>query len=316
MRNIDKKYHYLYKTTNILNNMYYYGIHSTNNLNDNYLGSGKHLTHSIRKYGKDNFKKEILEYFNTRDELALADNLLITKDMLIDKQCMNILFGGEYYNTIGMVSVKDKNGNYFKVFNDDSRYLSGELVGCTTGKANVKDKDGNFHQVDKNDIRILSGEFEHILKGKVSVKDKDGNTYQVEKTDPRYLSGELVPIAKNTVTVKDKDGNNYQVDKNDPKYLSGELTYNLKGLISVKDKDGNIFSVDKNDSRFLSGELVGRAKGLKISNETKEKLSIALKGKYNWINKDGQKKFIKKEELHNYLTLGWNKGIGSKSKKS
>ena len=74
-RNKNKKYHYLYKTTNLINNKYYYGIHSTNNLNDGYLGSGKHLRYSIRKYSKENFKREILYYFDNREELqSYIDN--------------------------------------------------------------------------------------------------------------------------------------------------------------------------------------------------------------------------------------------------
>jgi len=47
------KYHFLYKTTNLINNKYYYGMHSTYKLDDGYLGSGNRLRYSIRKYGKE-----------------------------------------------------------------------------------------------------------------------------------------------------------------------------------------------------------------------------------------------------------------------
>jgi len=286
MRNIDKKYHYLYKTTNLLNGKYYYGIHSTNNIEDNYLGSGKHIKYSIRKYGQENFKKEILEYFNTREELALAENLLITKDMLVNKQCMNIMYGGEKFNTIGMVSVKDNNGNYFKVFNDDPRYLSGELVFNLSGFINVKDKNDNILHIKNNDPRYLSGELVGITTGKVSVKDKDGNTYQVSINDTRYLSGELIACTKNTITVKDKNG---------------------------------VFSkVNIDNEKYLNGELVHMWTNKKHKEETKNKISISCKGKQKgelnsqfgtcWITKDTENKKIKKEELDNYLSLGWIKG--------
>ena len=44
--------HYIYKTTCNITNKYYIGMHSTSNLEDGYLGSGKRLRYSIRKYGK------------------------------------------------------------------------------------------------------------------------------------------------------------------------------------------------------------------------------------------------------------------------
>ena len=65
----EKKYHFIYKTTNILTKRYYYGMHSSNNLDDGYLGSGKRLRYSVRKYGKENHEREIVEFCKTRKEL-------------------------------------------------------------------------------------------------------------------------------------------------------------------------------------------------------------------------------------------------------
>jgi group I intron endonuclease len=49
----------IYKTTNLVNNKIYVGLDSKNN--PNYLGSGVKIKLAIKKYGKDKFKKEILE---------------------------------------------------------------------------------------------------------------------------------------------------------------------------------------------------------------------------------------------------------------
>jgi hypothetical protein len=88
------KHHFIYKTTCILNEQYYVGMHSTSNLDDGYLGSGKKLKRSIKKYGEENFKREILEFFESRDLLKKREAELIDDDLLNDPKCMNLQHGG------------------------------------------------------------------------------------------------------------------------------------------------------------------------------------------------------------------------------
>ena len=95
MPRIEKKYHYLYKTTNLKNGKFYVGIHSTNDLNDGYLGSGKYLRNSIYKYGEENFKREILEFFESRIKLFEREKNLVNEDLIKDPMCMNLRIGGE-----------------------------------------------------------------------------------------------------------------------------------------------------------------------------------------------------------------------------
>jgi hypothetical protein len=80
--NKDKKYHFIYKTTNLINSKFYIGMHSTSNLNDGYIGSGKRLKASIKKYGVDNFKFEILEYCNSRQLLAEREKYIVNQEMI------------------------------------------------------------------------------------------------------------------------------------------------------------------------------------------------------------------------------------------
>ena len=90
----QKKYHYIYKTTNLINGKYYIGMHSTDNLQDGYIGSGKRLWYSINKYGKENFKCEILEILPNRKILKEREKKLVNEERLKDEMCMNLQIGG------------------------------------------------------------------------------------------------------------------------------------------------------------------------------------------------------------------------------
>jgi len=87
--------HYIYKTVNIVTGRFYVGMHSTFNVNNNYLGSGKRLWYSIKKYGKENHKKEILEFCKDRVELKIREKEIVNTDMIHDKMCMNLMEGGK-----------------------------------------------------------------------------------------------------------------------------------------------------------------------------------------------------------------------------
>lgn len=194
---MKRQYNYFYKITNNINQHFYYGVHCTDDLNDGYMGSGKRLHYAYKKYGMENFNKEILKFFDTVQEAYEYEAEVVNETLVKEPNCYNIQQGGKGWNTNGQAVVKDKNGKMFLVSRDDPRYISGELTGVT--------------------------------KGKVNVKDKDGNSYLVECNDPRYLSGELIPQSKGTITVKDKYNNFYQVPIDDPRYLSGELKYSWCG---------------------------------------------------------------------------------------
>ena len=91
----QNKYHYIYKTTNVINVNYYIGMHSTDKLDDGYVGSGKRLWHSINYHGKDNFKVEILEYCKNREELSKREELIVNEQLLNEDLCMNLIVGGQ-----------------------------------------------------------------------------------------------------------------------------------------------------------------------------------------------------------------------------
>ena len=79
-----KKKHYLvYKTTCLVNGKIYIGQHQTYNPNDNYLGSGRDLKDDIQKFGRENFKREILFDFDTQKEMDDKEKELVTEEFIV-----------------------------------------------------------------------------------------------------------------------------------------------------------------------------------------------------------------------------------------
>jgi len=90
----QKKYHYIYKTVNTLSGRYYIGMHSTDDLNDGYLGSGIRLRRAINKHGKENFKREILEFCESRELLKEREIEIVNLNEIAKVGCMNLKVGG------------------------------------------------------------------------------------------------------------------------------------------------------------------------------------------------------------------------------
>jgi len=99
--------HYLiYKTTNTLNNKIYIGKHKTANKDDDYLGSGFLLKRAITKYGRHQFKKEIILECSNEDELNNAEADIVDDEFVARLDTYNIMKGGyggfSYVNDNGL----------------------------------------------------------------------------------------------------------------------------------------------------------------------------------------------------------------------
>ena len=90
-----RKFHYIYKTTCIITERFYIGMHSTDNLEDGYVGSGKRLWHSINKHGKENHVCQILEFLPDRKSLAEREKEIVNIELIGEELCMNLKLGGE-----------------------------------------------------------------------------------------------------------------------------------------------------------------------------------------------------------------------------
>ena len=348
-------YLFIYKTTHI-NGRYYIGRHQTTNLNDGYLGSGRWVR-TIND--KSALSREILQEASSFDELVKLEEEYISKHYN-DPLCMNFTTVGtgfssddrkqySYYadstfsedHTLYMhkkdirvlsenlidvgtkvVLIEDSNGDRYRVWNQNPKYLSGEFSAVVTARA-VDDPDGKLMHVSKNDPRLLNGEMAFTFTGRVTVKDSDGKTYQVSKDDPRYLSGEFVGVQRGMMSVydpldptimlsvniddprlktqelvacgagyaividpKDSSGKKLKVSVDDPRYVSGELVGMMAETVTVKDPNnpelGSI-RISIKDPRYRSGELVGVMKGFIIVKDPDDPTKPPFR-----ISKDGE----------------------------
>jgi len=104
-----KRYHYFYKITNLVNNHFYYGVHSTDDLDDGYMGSGKRLWMAYKKHGIGNFSKEILKFFSSAEEAYKHESEVVDEEMVMDGNCYNLVRGGK-----GNFLVQQHNSTSFK----------------------------------------------------------------------------------------------------------------------------------------------------------------------------------------------------------
>jgi len=133
----------VYKTTNKINQKIYIGVHATTNPNDNYLGSGIALKSSIKKYGKDKFKKEILFEYDNQEEAYLKETEIVNEDFIKENN-YNIRVGGK-----GASSGKNHH-LYGKTLSDKtkqkiSKSHSNRIVSQETKDKMSKSKSGKKH---------------------------------------------------------------------------------------------------------------------------------------------------------------------------
>lgn len=168
-------YYIIYKTTNLINNKFYYGKHSTNDLNDGYMGSGKLLKNSIKKYGKENFIKEILCFCDSEQDAYELEELVITEIEVNNPQCYNIVCGGHGF------SFGVNNPNYNKPLTIEAKL---HLSECNKGINNpMYNKVSPFKNKKHSEVTKNK-----ISKSKIGKSRKNSKTRKTQKQRESYVS--------------------------------------------------------------------------------------------------------------------------------
>lgn len=146
-----KRYGFIYKTTNNINGKIYIGQKRYDRNNDiadpapSYIGSGTKLNNAIKKYGKENFSREILCWCLNQEALDDCEKFFIkhTDSMNIEIG-YNLCEGGQAQMPKELVKLYGKdNPNYGKKWTDEMRKRSSDMAKARNIKGERNPNYGN-----------------------------------------------------------------------------------------------------------------------------------------------------------------------------
>lgn len=177
-----QKFFVVYQIINLINNNIYIGIHCTYNVSDKYMGSSKYLKKDIKELGKQNFEKIILHVFDNKEDMINKEAEIVNYGFCYRLDTYNRMIGGTNNGlTIDMVSVKDKDGKGYRVYRDDPRYISGELVANRKGNTVLSDKLKNDSEFEIKFKKQAGDNFRKAHKaGKIKYDVFKGKKHSVE----------------------------------------------------------------------------------------------------------------------------------------
>lgn len=202
--------HIVYLTTNLINGKQYVGDHSSENINDNYLGSGLLIKKAIKKYGKENFKRENLEICESKKEAFEKQEKYINKFKTNKPRGYNISpkGGHDVKNSMSKESV-EKMRNSLKGRASHRKGLSlEEEYGDRAEDIRKKLKNPKSEDHKKKMSKALKGRVPWN-KGKTDIYSEDAKRKMSEKASLR--TGEKNPFygKKHTKEAIEKMKNNF-----------------------------------------------------------------------------------------------------------
>lgn len=254
-KNISK-YHYVYITVNLKNGKKYIGDHSTYNLNDGYLGSGRPLfERAKKKYGVENFKKEILEFFDSKEEAFKAQEKYIKKYNTLTPNGYNISpTGGHYLNGSMSESTKRKIGEANKK-SLKGKKQSPKIIEKRANK--LKGRISKLKGKKRNPEAVINAANSNRGKKRTNIQRKRMSKSQQNRKPMSQEAKEKIRVSKQYKKLSD----NHR--KNISESLKGRTASN-KGIPHSQETKNKISNTEK---------------GKKTSEDTKRKMSIASKGK-------------------------------------
>lgn len=228
----------IYKTTNLLNGKIYIGKDKKNN--KNYLGSGVALKESIKKYGKNNFKKEIICFCNNIEELNEKEKYYI-----------------KFYNS------QDKNIGYNITDGGDGNSLS-----WNGPKLN------DSHKKNISDGLKKSDKFKKMWEGdehKKKLKESRTKSEKVKKIiESQEWKNKISESVKNSEKFKEAIKNPERSQKISNSMLESEILKKSRSSSEFKEKCSAWQKGKKRSPEFLKKFNESRAKTFEAKNKEKK----------------------------------------------
>lgn len=270
---VDDRFHYIYRITNKVTGIHYYGSKTSTSLD---IGI-KYFTSSKDKEFKKDFKTntkdykiKILKIFDNSAEKIIYESYL--------HQYFNVKKSKKFYNNsnqtptgfcaTGMVYCKNIINNEFLYITKEEFDNNPNLVGISKGipktlehnKKNSESRKGFKQSKETKEKLSLKN------KGKVNVIDKEGNSFQT--TLEEYKNNpDLVHVSKGLVTCKDTDGNTFCVTKEE--FDSRDDLFGInKGMKHTENTKNKIKQTKKDNPQVITNET-----RTKLSNSNKDMIT-------------------------------------------
>jgi hypothetical protein len=236
-------YYIIYQTTNLINEKFYVGIHKTDDLKDEYLGSGKLIVQAIKKYGKENFKKEILWLCDNYQELKDFEKEIVNSNFLKQNgnKCYNLLVGGQG-TTIFAGDRNSQYGTYWITKGTENKKIKKELLNSYLQLGWIKGRYGIINKtpvkkvkekISKSLIKYFNKN-EHHNKNKIRVhKDNKEKLIQKVELNKYKQNGWIEGRNYKCIHFKhsEKTKNDMKLDKKDRRY------FHKNGIVKMVKKE-------------------------------------------------------------------------------
>lgn len=326
-------YGYIYKTTNLINNKIYIGQHhyERNHIDPHYLGGGKNLHLAFKKYGKENFKCEILEWCDSFEELNEKETYWIkfynSKDRRIG---YNLDDGGQ-----GIPGYHHTNEAKEKISKNNCKYWKGRSLHPNTIRASIESrkklaaegklKGHKMSQETKEKVKLG-------LKKWYETHDHPNlGKHPTEETRQKLKESHLGQVAWNKGKNQSEETKK-KVSEGLKKYFSTHTHYHTGQSVTEETKQKISATVSKINTgkKFINNGSINKFVTVK---EAEKYFSLNEGWKYGrlssqaflksrkninknnvWITNEYENKFIPFEDLKNFLNKGWKRGMTRKEK--